>query len=142
MHKTLKFSVVLLFLTLVLSGCGRKEIPQVMVDASIIPQITDLRQEVNVSVLRLDFVLEGDAHGVGFQIDRTKMDPYCQCPGMWRRFFEQRAQAKQVGTKSYKMIHLNDYTTEFLFRIRAVDAFGNLGPWSKMIHARGMDPDK
>jgi len=142
MYKTLKFSVVLLFLTLVLNGCGRKEIPQVMVDASIIPQITDLRQEVNVSVLRLDFVLEGDAHGVGFQIDRTKMDPYCQCPGMWRRFFEQRAQAKQVGTKSYKMIHLNDYTTEFLFRIRAVDAFGNLGPWSKVIHARGMDPDK
>ncbi|MBN4073321.1 hypothetical protein JYT23_00640 [Mariprofundus ferrooxydans] len=141
MHKTMKFSIAVLVL-LVLSGCGRKEAPQMISDAATIPQITDLRSEVNVSVLRMDFVLEGDARGVGYQIDRTKIDPYCQCPGLWRRYFEQRAMAKQVGAKSYKMIHMKDYTTELVFRIRAIDVFGNFGPWSKIIHARGIDPDK
>ncbi|MDQ6969869.1 MAG: hypothetical protein Q9M16_05120 [Mariprofundus sp.] len=140
MIKKMKFSLVLLLLALTLNACGRKEAPQVIVDGSVTtPQIADLRHEVIGSVLRMDFVLKGDAQGVGYQIDRTKIDPYCQCPGFWRRFFEQRAQAKQVGAKSYKMIHMKDYTTELVFRIRAIDAAGNLGPWSKIIHAQGVD---
>ena len=138
-HQGTKFSIaVLLLLALALSGCGRKEAPQVINNGSITPQISDLYYEVVGNVLRLDFTLNGDANGVGYQIDRTQIDPYCKCPGFWRRFFEQPTLAKQVDVASYKIIRLTT-TAEFVFRIRAIDTVGSFGPWSKLIRARAAD---
>jgi len=131
-----------LVLAVLLSGCGRKEVPQAIVDDSVKPQIVDLQYKVIGNVLRLDFVLKGSSEGVGYEIDRTQMDPYCQCPGFWRRFFEQPALAKQVNEDSYRIISLKTADVEFLFRIRAVDAVGNFGPWSKLIRAQAVDLNK
>ena len=131
-----------LVLAVLLNGCGRKEVPQAIVDDSVKPQIVDLQYKVIGNVLRLDFVLKGSSEGVGYEIDRTQMDPYCQCPGFWRRFFEQPALAKQVNEDSYRIISLKTADVEFLFRIRAVDAVGNFGPWSKLIRAQAVDLNK
>jgi len=131
-----------LILAVLLNGCGRKEVPQNIVDDSVKPQIVDLQHKVIGNVLRLDFALKGNAQGVGYDIDRTQMDPYCQCPGFWRRFFEQPALAKQVNEDTYRIISLKTAEVEFLFRIRAVDVAGNFGPWSKLIHAQAIDLNK
>lgn len=140
MQQALKLSVgLLLCLSLLLTACGRKEVPQVINGESVAPQISDLRSEVVGNVLRMDFTLVGDTQGVGYEIDRTQEDPYCQCPGMWRRFYEQPALARQVNKAAYRIINLKTDKIEFLFRIRAVDVIGNFGPWSKMIRARAVD---
>ncbi|RLL51189.1 hypothetical protein D8Y20_10010 [Mariprofundus sp. EBB-1] len=128
-----------LILAVFLNGCGRKEVPQAIVDDAVTPQIVDLRSGVVGNVLRLDFVLKGSAEGVGYEIDRTKVDPYCQCPGFWRRFYEQPALARQVNEETYRIINLKTDAVEFLFRIRAVDVAGNFGPWSKLIRAQAVD---
>jgi len=134
---------LVLVLALTLNACGRKEVPLVMTGEAIaIPQIDDLQTKVIGNVLRMDFVLKGDAQGVGYEIDRTQLDPYCHCPGMWRRFFEQPALKRQANQAAYRIINLKTDKIEFLFRIRAVDVSGNFGPWSKMIHARAIDLSK
>ncbi|MBL4775146.1 MAG: hypothetical protein JKY87_03720 [Mariprofundus sp.] len=134
-HHIIKLMLGLMLL-LFLNACGLKEAPQVIVDSSITPKINDLRYHVSANILRLDFKLTGDVAGVGYQIDRTRVDPYCQCPGFWRRFFEQPTLARQVNEDSYKIIRLTTGTDEFLFRIRAIDVSGNFGPWSKIIRAQ------
>ena len=131
-------AVVLLMLGLLVSGCGRKEAPQLVAEGAA-PRLVDLKYEVNGGSLKLDFKLSGSPEGVGYQIDRTEMDPYCGCPGFFRRYFEQPAFAGQVGKPVIKLINLKTSKKEFVFRIRAVDAEGNLGRWSEAIHARGVD---
>ena len=129
-----------LLLGLLLAGCGRKEVPQPVVSGAFEkPQLTGLQYGVNGSVFRIDFELRGDARGVGYQIDRTQVDPYCQCPGFWRRFYEEPARPGIVNRPLYKMITMKNTTVEYLFRMRAVDMQGNLGAWSPVMHARGVD---
>ncbi len=134
----LRVLTLCLFAGLLLAGCGRKEPPQ-LVATGAAPQIVGLKYEVNGGSLKLDFTLVGSPEGVGYQIDRTEMDPYCGCPGFFRRYFEQPAFADQVGKPLTKLINLKTTEREYVFRIRAVDALGNLGPWSELIHARGVD---
>ncbi len=123
---------------LLLAGCGRKEAPT-LAAAGTPPQILNLKHEVNGGSLKLEFILAGSPEGVGYQIDRTEVDPYCGCPGMFRRYFEQPPFPGQVGKPLIKLINLKSTEREFVFRIRAVDAEGNLGAWSAPIHARGVD---
>ena len=137
-----KFGGLLLVTVLLISGCGRKEAPQIHGDAGEKPQIVGLQYEVVGNVLQLSFTLVGDANGVGYQIDRTQMDPYCQCLGRWRRYYERPPFAEQVGKSLTKPINLKTDKVEFIYRIRAVDTFGNLGSWSKAIHARAVDLSK
>ncbi|TLS66958.1 hypothetical protein FE236_04195 [Mariprofundus erugo] len=136
MRKIQLFGTMLLISVLLLSACGRKEAPQIAGTEK--PQISDLRDQVVGNVLELQFVLSGNEHGVGFQVDRTELDPYCQCPGMWRRLYDRAAMPGQTG-ETKKLIKLKNDKTEYLFRIRAYDADGNLGPWSHAIHAKGVD---
>lgn len=130
---------VLVIGLLLLSGCGRKEAPQVVVDPSLKPQLVNLQSQVIGNVLELTYRLQGNPQGVGVQIDRTEMDPYCQCPGFWQRFQEDMPTAKQVDVEVKKLVALKVMDKEFLFRIRAIDVNGNFGPWSKMVHATGVD---
>jgi len=123
---------------LALSACGRKEAPQITSDNDM-PRLNDLHDRVVGNVLELTFVLTGNEKGVGFQVDRTTMDPYCQCPGLWRRFYNRPPLPVQVDSPSKRLIPLRTDKTEYLFRIRAYDIDGNLGPWSRAIHAKGVD---
>ncbi len=126
---------------LLLSSCGFKDAPQIAEheQATVTPQIVDLHYEVTGPALKLEFVLQGNPAGVGYQIDRTEVDPYCQCPGMWRRYYEQEPYAKQVGERLTKLLNLRTREHDFLFRIRAVDVDGHFGPWSEPIRAHAVD---
>jgi len=129
---------MVLALALALSGCGRKEAPQAIMDGAK-PELTDFRHEQTGNVLQLFFVLHGNPEGVGYQIDRAEIDPICDCPGMWRRYLEQEPMARQVGIESNRVINLKTTKREFAYRIRAYDAAGNLGPWSQIVRARAID---
>jgi len=128
---------ILLLAVLVLGGCGRKEAPRIVGDAQP-PKLVDLRHEQQGMVLKLDFTLTGDPEGVGYQIDRAKIDPYCKCPDFWRRYLEQMPSKNNVGVPISKLLKLRSTTTEYVFRIRAFDAIGRLGSWSRHIRALGI----
>jgi predicted small lipoprotein YifL len=121
---------------LALAGCGRKE-PPVPMAVSAPPAIVSIKHSVHVNTLELDLVLTGGGEGgVGYQIDRAPIDPYCNCPGFWRRYREVPAQRALVGANTKVLIDLRGGTIAYAYRIRAVDAIGRLGPWSKIIQAR------
>ena len=139
--KSLSRTLLTLFLaTLILAGCGRKEAPQLAGDPSNKPQLLNLQHKVVSNILELTYILQGSAEGVGIQIDRTEIDPYCQCPGLWQRYQEDTPNPRQVGVEAKQLVNLKVMGKEFLFRIRAVDVHGNIGPWSKMIRATGTNP--
>jgi len=139
MHTSLQRRLWLfLMMAVVLAGCGRKMAPQPVSTNAEKPQIVDLQHEAIGNVMRLDFVLRGNPAGVGYQIDRTMIDPYCQCPGFWRRYVSKAAMPRLANSKTKKMLLLST-KVEYVFRIRAVDVDGNFGPWSKMMRARGVD---
>jgi len=127
-----------LLISAALLGCGRKEMPQPITDSTAKPHIEALQSKQVGLVLRLDFTLTGNPAGVGYQIDRTMIDPYCNCPGFWRRFIDQEAIPRLANHKIKRILKLSS-KTGFVFRIRAIDADGNLGPWSHMIRAHGVD---
>jgi len=137
MHNWRIYGALLLIGILTLSGCGRKEAPQISGIEK--PQINNLQDQVVGNVLELKFTLTGNAKGVGYQVDRSELDPYCQCPGFWRRFYDRPPLAVQLGSESSSLINLKNDKIEYLFRIRAYDIDGNLGPWSHAIHAKGVD---
>jgi len=131
MRKTLVFLMVS---GLALGACGRKEMP--LVDTGKPPHIEALKHDMAGNSLRLTFVLIGGTGPVGYQIDRAEIDPHCNCPIFWRRFYGRpaiRGQKKKVLTHT---LNLRNYKRAFAFRIRAVDFFGNLGAWSAPIRAR------
>jgi len=129
---------ILLMAVLVLGGCGRKEAPQIAYDSQA-PQLLGLQHELSGMVLKLDFELAGSPEGVGYQVDRAEIDPYCKCPGLWRRYLEELPMSKNVGVPITKILKLRSTTVEFVFRIRAIDTAGQFGPWSKHIRTLGVD---
>jgi len=131
---------LLIITILLLTGCGRKEAPQIGADTSMKPQLLNLQYQVVSNVLELTYTLQGNPEGVGVQIDRTEIDPYCQCPGLWKRYQEDTPMASNVGVEAKKLLNLKVADKEWLFRIRAIDVNGSFGPWSKMIRATAVDP--
>jgi len=127
-----------LLIAVALFGCGRKEMPQPLSDSAAKPHIENLKYETIGTVMRLDFVLRGNPAGVGYQIDRTMIDPYCECPGFWRRYVDMAAMPRLVNSKTKKILQLSS-SVGYVFRIRAVDKEGNFGPWSKMMRVHGVD---
>jgi len=125
---------VLLMITGVLIGCGRKEMP--IVDTRKPPHIEGLKHEMAGNSLRVSFAILEGAGPVGYQIDRAEIDPHCNCPKFWQRFYEQPVLRNQKGKVLAHTLNLRNYKRAFVFRIRAVDMFGNLGAWSTPIRAR------
>ena len=117
-----------------LTACGRKEMPQV--DTGKPPYIKQVKHDMAGNSLRLTFVLNGGEGPVGYQIDRAEIDPHCNCPAFWRRFYGQPALRGQKGKVLTHTLNLQTYKRAFAFRIRAMDSFGNLGAWSMPIRAR------
>jgi len=143
MYKFLRHSIspflAGLMLAMILTGCGHKEAPHPVSDSLVKPQLLGLQYEQAGNVLKLSFELRGDPKGVGYQIDRTQIDPYCQCPGFWRRYHEQQPLADLVNRTTKKIVNLKTSKVEFVYRLRAIDVNGNFGPWSKLIRAHGVD---
>lgn len=129
-----KLTLLLAITAMLTVGCGRKEPPQAVVAAGP-PQIASISQELSGNVLKLKIRLAGGSQGVGYQIDRSELDPYCNCPSFWQRFYEEPPQAKNAGPELERLLRLRLDRT-YVFRIRAIDGLGRLGPWSKPISAK------
>ncbi|MDT8375357.1 MAG: fibronectin type III domain-containing protein [Mariprofundaceae bacterium] len=135
MRKFLLFFVITAF---VLAGCGRKEPPQPIADNAP-PALVSVEHIITGNSLKLDMVLSGGSGGLGYQIDRAEMDPYCKCPGEWRRYYEEMPNPKNFDKPSLsKLINLRGGDMEYVFRVRAVDALGRFSEWSKPIRARAV----
>lgn len=126
---------ILLCIAVVLMACGRKEAPQVVGEGPP-PAVASLEHEIVGNTLVLTLRLAGGAEGVGYQIDRSEIDPHCNCPGFWRRYYELSPGPKFAGRPLKRIIDLRGGKREFAFRIRAIDGLGRLGPWSKPIRAK------
>jgi predicted small lipoprotein YifL len=127
---------VVIGMALALAGCGRKEPPVPVADTAP-PAIASLTHAVHVNALEIDMVLTaGDPAGVGYELDRAPIDPYCHCVGFWRRYRVAQVRPERVGAKTKVLLDLRSGKLEYAFRVRAVDSLGRLGPWSKVIRAR------
>jgi len=127
MHKFL-----LLVLTLLLiAGCGRKEPPQVIVDADV-PEVASIKVTDAEPSKKLEIQLAGGAGGVGYQLDRAEMDPYCKCPSGWLRYYEEPPLERNNTRVLQKMIRVEVAGHDYVYRLRAIDAAGRLGVWQRL----------
>lgn len=120
---------LLLCLTiLMVTGCGRKEPPQAIVEADP-PAIASIQVIDADPSKQLKIRLAGGAGGVGYQMDRAEMDPYCKCPSTWLRYYEEYPLPRNNSKALQKMIRLEVGGHDFVYRMRAIDAAGRLGAW-------------
>lgn len=131
---------MLLFAALLLGGCGRKEAPQISSDTQAKPEIINMVYNMEIGLAQINFSLQGNPAGVGYQIDQTEEDPYCKCPGFWRRYENVLPHPKLMEKPINKLISVKVKDRVFLYRIRAYDVDGNIGPWSKTMRAKYHDP--
>jgi hypothetical protein len=127
MYKMIWLSMVLL----VVSGCGRKEAPQALVDAGP-PTIVSLQVMDAEPSKKLAIRLGGGEGGIGYQMERAEMDPYCKCPSEWRRYYEEPTQTLNYTRVLERMIRLEVGGHDYVYRLRAVDATGRLGAWRRL----------
>lgn len=121
--------LLLLSLTILLvSGCGRKEPPQAIVEAGP-PDIASIKVVDADPSKQLQIQLAGGAGGVGYQMDRAEMDPYCKCPSTWLRYYEEYPLPRNNTKELHKMIRLEVGGHDYVYRLRAIDAAGRLGSW-------------
>lgn len=130
-----KVLLILAIAALALTGCGRKEPPQPIANDTP-PVLTKVSHEISGNILKIEVEISGGSNGIGFQIDRTEIDPYCNCPGFWRRYHEATPFAGNFGKPLSQVITLKDLSKEYLFRVRAIDALGRFSDWSEIIRAR------
>jgi hypothetical protein len=131
-----KFLLLFIMAAFVVVGCGRKEPPQPIADNAP-PAIVSLKHIQSGNSLRLEIEMSGGSDGIGYQLDRAEIDPYCKCPGIWRRHYEVPPSPKNFDKSSIsKMINLRGGDIEYVFRVRAIDALGRFSEWSKPIRAR------
>ncbi|MBL4759498.1 MAG: hypothetical protein JKY80_01405 [Mariprofundaceae bacterium] len=116
---------------LLMAGCGRKEPPQAIVDAAP-PAIEAIKIIDADPSKKLEIQLTGGAGGVGYQIERAEMDPYCKCPAVWRRYYEEPPLERNNSRVLPKMIRMQVVGNDFVYRLRAIDAAGRLGSWHKL----------
>ncbi|MDX8403137.1 MAG: fibronectin type III domain-containing protein [Mariprofundaceae bacterium] len=135
-----KIILILAILALALGGCGRKEPPQPVADAPP-PKIVMFKHAVEVDVLHITIKITGGSYGVGFQVDRSEIDPSCKCPSFWRRFYEKPVSNKHFDKKISKFINLKA-DTEYAFRVRAIDALGRFTEWTEPFLTKSEDTYK
>lgn len=131
---------MILVLALALSGCGRKEAPQPVAEQAP-PAITAISHTMAGNLLKIEMKISGGSYGLGYQIDRAEIDPYCKCPGFWRRYQEQQPTKENLDKENFsELIPLRVLDVEYAFRVRAIDALGRFSEWSQVIRAKA-DPE-
>ncbi|RMH51088.1 MAG: hypothetical protein D6682_05510 [Zetaproteobacteria bacterium] len=126
----------MVLLLLFAAGCGRKQPPQPLSASTPPPRIAALHHEVSKNALRLRLRLAGAGGVLGYQIDRARIDPICRCRSEWRRDYEFAPRPGMEGEELVHVIPVRLPDVEFLYRVRAIDALGRLGPWSAPMHIR------
>ena len=124
-------SVLFMMVALLMAGCGRKEPPQAIIESDK-PVIASLKVVNAAPSNKLEIRLAGGAGGVGYQIDRAEMDPYCKCPSMFQRYYEEPPMVQNYNRLLKKMIRLEVGGHDYVYRVRAIDAAGRLGAWQRI----------
>ncbi len=132
MKTMFRYALALILGALILSACGRKEAPQPEA-VKTMPAIAQLNIDHTEEVVRLRLRLNGGRGGIGYQLDRAELDPYCKCPDMWWRYYELSPSPKNRDKELVKVIRTEAADRRYLYRLRAVDSEGHLGRWSKVI---------
>jgi len=125
---------LILLAAFVMAGCGRKEPPQAWIDKGE-PRIAVLKVINAQSSKKVRIELADGEGGVGYQIERSELDPYCQCPSTWHPFAEVPPSRKNLDKTLERMLRLEIGGHYYVYRIRAIDALGRLGKWSQTIQA-------
>ncbi len=126
-------------LGLVMVGCGRKEMPQPVLEQTPPPSIVSLAYEQHYNSIRVTMRLAGGGGFLGYQIDIAQTDPICHCRTPWQRDYELQPRKGMDQKDVVRLITIHKAGVEFFYRIRAVDALGRLGPWSKTIRAQPVE---
>ncbi|MDQ6994954.1 MAG: hypothetical protein Q9M18_05105 [Mariprofundaceae bacterium] len=117
-----------------MTGCGRKEPPQAWVDKGE-PRIAHLKLINAGPSKKLKLQLADGEGGVGYQLERSEIDPYCQCPSTWHPFTEVPPSRSYEGKTLERVLRFEIGGHYFLYRVRAIDALGRLGQWSETFQA-------
>ncbi|MDQ6979904.1 MAG: hypothetical protein Q9M46_00340 [Ghiorsea sp.] len=123
----------LLAVLLVLAGCGLKTNLVVYDDSAPMPQIANLSYQVHGDKLELALDIAGGSGTVLYQIDRTEVEPDCQCIGHWLRYYESTADTQRKGLVHH--IKLRQSNVVYAFRLRVKDSLGRVSGWSQVLKA-------
>ncbi len=115
-----------------LVACGRKEPPQAWIDKGE-PYMENLELISAGPSKKMMVTLAGGEGGVGYQLERAEMDPYCQCPTAWSPYHEEVPQRKNQGKALERILRFEISGHYYLYRVRAMDALGRLGAWSQTL---------
>ena len=116
---------------LVLAGCGLKTNLVVYDDSAPMPQIANLSYQVHDDKLDLQLDITGGSGTVFYQIDRTEVEPNCQCIGNWLRYYESSASTQRKGLVRH--IKLRKSNVVYAFRLRVKDQLGRVSGWSQIL---------
>jgi len=118
---------------LVLAGCGLKTNLVVYDDSAPMPQIANLSYQVHGDRLDLALDIAGGSGTVFYQIDRTEVEPNCQCIGHWLRYYESSPNTQRKGLVRH--IKLRKSNVVYAFRLRVKDNLGRVSGWSQILQA-------
>ena len=116
---------------LILAGCGLKTGLVVYDDSAPMPQIANLSYQVHGDKLDLQLDIAGGSGTVFYQIDRTELEPNCQCIGNWLRYYESSANTQRQGLVRH--IKLRKSNVVYAFRLRVKDNLGRVSGWSQIL---------
>ena len=139
MGRSMRRLALVVMIGLLMAGCGRKEMPQPILEQTPPPSIVSLAHEQNYNSIRITMRLAGGGGVLGYQIDMAQTDPICHCRTPWQRDYELQPRKAMDQKDIVRLITIHKSGVEFFYRVRAVDALGRLGQWSKTIRAQPVE---
>lgn len=119
---------------MLLTSCGLKTGLVVYDDSAAEPELAHISYQVLGDVLQLQLNIAGGSGAVLYQIDRTEVEPDCQCIGHWRRYYVSSASAQRLDLK--RNIKLRHVDKTYAFRLRVKDELGRVSAWSKVFKVK------
>ncbi len=99
-------------------------------DSAPLPKIAKLSHHILGDRLLLDLDVEGGSSEIMYQIDRSEIDPACQCFAQWLRYYESSPSKQRLGLKRNIKLRTD---MAYAYRLRVVDNLGRKSAWSKVI---------
>lgn len=134
-QRLMRFLLPLCFL--LFTSCGLKTDLIIYDDSAAEPQLANVSHHVEGKVLQLQLNIVGGSGMVFYQIDRTEVEPGCQCIGHWLRYYESSLSPQRMGLKHNVKLRNPDKT--YAFRIRVKDELGRKSAWSNVFKVKAIN---
>lgn len=99
-------------------------------DSALLPKISRVSHQILADRLLINLDVEGGNSEVLYQIDRSEIDPSCQCFTQWLRYYESSPSQQRLGLKRNIKLRTD---MAYAYRLRVVDNLGRKSAWSKVI---------